>query len=343
MHAEGARSEPSPDDDDLVSSQPDGASERFFDRFYFNLQGAEVTPLVMVGAGVYPGSDVIDGYVILVDGPRQSNHRFSTVLSSTDGRGVGPLRFAMVDPLRTWRLQLGPNPTGVELDVTWHARTRPWATQRITLVAPGGDVTDFSHFFQSGSYEGVVRVADRTYDASGWLGQRDRSRGVRLVTEGGGLHLWVQAQLRDVAISFLLNEGRDHVVTHCDGAYLRTDGSVEPIVEVHHDLTFDDGLDFVSGVLEIRGANGPSDRIEVDGSSRGGYLSGGGYNGWHGRRHGLDHGEGETWPLDGSVSPRTLDVPLTDRPARFVVGDEVGRGVLEFALTRSRSYRYRPS
>ena len=47
--------------------------------------------------------------------------------------------------------------------------------------------------------------------------------------------------------------------------------------------------------------------------------------------------------LDGSVTQRTLDTSLTDRLATFDWNGTAGLGIFEFALTRSRSYTYRPT
>jgi hypothetical protein len=72
-------------------------------------------------------------------------------------------------------------------------------------------------------------------------------------------------------------------------------------------------------------------------------MAGAGYGGGHGRRLGRDHVEYDVYPLDGSVSPRTLDSALTDRLAAFRWGGTPGRGIVEFALTRSPAYTYQPS
>ena len=72
-------------------------------------------------------------------------------------------------------------------------------------------------------------------------------------------------------------------------------------------------------------------------------MTGGGYDGRHGRRLGRDHVEFDVYPLDGSVSPRTLGSALTDRLAAFTWNGVRGSGIFEFALTRSLSYAYRPT
>lgn len=331
-------------DDLLVTRPPDTEGERFFDRFYFNLHGASPTPLVMLGAGSYPNRGVVDGYVIRVDDGVQRNVRFSTETSALPASGVGPLTWEVLEPLGSWRLALADNPTDAELDVIWRARTNPWNTERIVLEDGRGGISDFGHFFQSGTYEGTLVLDGERHDVGGWRGQRDRSRGVRLVSEGGGMHLWIQAQFDDCSIAVLFNEDREHVVTHCDGAVLGTDRTDDPIVAGRHDLEFDKGLDFVRGVIEFDTESDRTLRFDIDGTSGGGFLSGGGYGGWHGKPRGVDVLEHEDWALDGSITPRSLDMPLTDRPASFVLdGTEHGAGVFEFAVTRSPKYEYKPS
>src|SRR6266545_2189607 len=110
----------------LVGALPENASDRHFDRFYFNLHGASTAPLVMLGAGVYPGKNVVDGFVVLVEPDRQRNLRFSTELTGKQPGSVGPLTWSTVEPMERWRLTVGENPLGVTLDVTWHKRTPAW-------------------------------------------------------------------------------------------------------------------------------------------------------------------------------------------------------------------------
>lgn len=330
-----------PQTDALVDTHPAGADPAFFDRFYFNLHGTDPTPLVMIGGGVYPAAEVVDGYVIVVDGGVQHNLRFSDVGPPRDH--VGPLAWRTVEPLRTWTISIDENPLGLELDVTWNARTAPWRTDDIVVDNGRGGSSRFTHFFQSGTYDGTLTWAGRTHRVDGWVGQRDRSRGVRAVAGGQGMHLWVQAQFTDLTVAFIADETRAHEMYLCDGAVLHTDGAVDPIVDVRHDLDLDDGLDLRRGRLVVTTASGRVLDIGADGSAGGGFLSGGGYGGWHGKARGHDHLEHDTFLLDGSVSPRTLDMPLTDRPTRFTLDGETGAGILEFAVTRSPTYTYRPS
>ncbi|MGH3745241.1 MAG: DUF7064 domain-containing protein, partial [Mycobacteriales bacterium] len=281
-------------------------------------------------------------FVVLVTDAEQRNLRFSTELSATDGSGAGPLSWRVLEPMTTWRLVLGSNPTGLEFDVTWHARAPAWVGD-IDVANDGDASTSFEHLFQSGYYDGTLRIDGQQHDVTGWYGQRDRSRGVRTMSGGQGLHIWYQAQFPDFSIGFLLVETRQHDTMLLQGAVMHENGELDPITGVRHDLSFSEDLDLMSGTVEITTENGVTYAVDADASAGGGYMAGAGYGGHHGTPRGRDHIEHDSYPLDGSVSPRTLDSALTDRLATFDWDGTPGRGIVEFALTRSRSYTYQPT
>ncbi|MEU9449017.1 hypothetical protein [Streptomyces sp. NPDC048277] len=317
--------------------------ERFFDRFVFNLHPvAESAPSVLVGLGVHPAKDVVDGFALLVTGTEQRNLRFSTELSATDGASAGPFSWEVVEPMQAWRIALGPNPAGLEFDLLWRARTPAW-TGEIQVTNGDGTPTSFDHLFQSGRYTGTLTVDGQRRSADGWYGQRDRSRGVRTMTGGQGLHIWCQAQFADRSVGFLLVETRRQERLLLEGAVMYEDGRLDPITDVRHALRFDDGLDLKGGTVEVTAESGTVQVIDCDATAGGGYMAGAGYGGQHGRHLGRDHLEHDVYPLDGSVSPRTLDSPLTDRLTAFTCAGARGQGIFEFALTRSRSYTYLPT
>jgi hypothetical protein len=328
--------------DALVTGKADDQPERFFDRFMFNLHPTDdATPSVITGFGHYPGNDVADGYVIVCDGREQRNVRFSTELSATDGHGAGPLSFELLEPNTAWRLRLGPNPTGLEYDIEWRARTPYWLSE--VSVANDGEIpTRFDHLVQSGRYTGTVTIDGVARSVDGWYGQRDRSRGVRTMSGGQGLHIWFQSQFPDRSVGFLLVEDRQDGRMLLEGAVLHEDGLVDDVADVRHALVFD-GLDLKSGTVEVTTESGARYEIDADASAGGGLMSGAGYGGRHGRPMGRDHIEHDVYPLDGSVTQRTLDSSLTDRSCRYDWNGTTGTGIFEFALTRSPSYTYRPT
>jgi hypothetical protein len=325
--------------DELVAPGTPDLHERFFDRFVFNLHPTDATaPSILFGLGIYPPKDTVDGFVILVTESEQRNVRFSTELSATDGASAGPFSWRVVEPMKTWHVALAPNPTGLEFDLTWRARAPAWFGE-----VGVKDTAAFDHLFQSGYYDGTLTIDGETRQIDGWYGQRDRSRGVRNMAGGQGLHIWYQAQFGDRSVGFILVETREHERLFLQGAVMHVDGTLDTIVDVGHELEFDDQLDLVGGRVEVTTESGATYRIDADARAGGGYMAGGGYGGHHGRPMGRDRLEHDVYPLDGTVSPRTVDTSLTDRLAAFTWDGRPGLGIFEFALTRSPSYGYAPT
>lgn len=329
--------------DALVASGTPDLPEQFFDRFVFNLHPVGATaPSILFGLGIYPPKDTVDGFVVLVTKSEQRNVRFSTELSATDGASGGPFSWRVLEPMKTWRVALAPNPTGVEFALLWRARAPAWHGE----IAVRGDdsvTAAFDHLFQSGIYEGTLSIDGMALQVDGWYGQRDRSRGVRTMSGGQGLHIWYQAQFPDRSVGFLLVEDRRQTRLLLEGAVMHVDGTLDPITDVTHDLDFDAQLDLRGGRVKVTTDGGVSYLIDADASAGGGYMAGAGYGGRHGRPLGRDHIEHDVYPLDGTISPRTLDTSLTDRLASFTWDGHKGAGIFEFALTRSRRYTYRPT
>lgn len=328
--------------DYIIPPDTTGKGERFFDRLMFNMHPADANaPCVIMGFGHYPGRNVADGYAIISLPEEQRNVRYSTELDSTQGDGAGPFRFECLEPNKAWRLKLGPNPTGMEYDVTWRARTPYWLD--VVKVENNDDTpTDFEHLVQSGRYEGTLTIDGKTQSVDGWYGQRDRSRGVRTMSGGQGLHIWYQAQFEDRSVGFLLVETREGERMLLDGAVMLEEGYLDYITDVRHNLKFDD-LNLQSGTVEVTTESGKVYTIEADATAGGGYMAGAGYGGHHGKVKGKDYVEHDVYPFDGSVTQRTVDTSLTDRLTRFTWDGNVGYGIFEFALSRSSSYKYKPT
>lgn len=330
-------------DDKVVTTVREGMPERFFDRFMLNLHPNTATiPALIVGAGHYPPRDVADGFVVVSTETEQRNLRFSTELSRTDGTSLGPLRWEVVQDNTEWRLQLGPNRTGLELDVTWRARAPYWRGT-VEVGNANDEATSFDHLFQPGRYEGTLSLDGATHDVSGWYGTRDRSRGVRTMSGGQGLHIWYQAHFADRSVGFLLVEDRAGGRILLDGGVMHEDGRFDDVTDVSHRLAFTDTNDLKSGRVEVTTASGELYSIDADGSAGGGYMAGGGYGGHHGKVRGPDHEEYDTYPLDGSTNARTLDSALTDRCCSFSWDGQSGYGIFEYALSRSSSFEYTPT
>jgi hypothetical protein len=318
-----------------------GLPDRFFDRFVFNVHRTDATtPSILFGLGLHPVRDTVDGFTILSTATEQRNVRYSTELSATAPGTCGPFSYAVLEPNKSWRVALAENPTGLTFDLLWKARTPAWWGD-IDVTNASGETTSFSHLFQSGWVSGTVTIDGDEQKVERWYSQRDRSRGVRTMAGGQGLHIWYQAQFEDRSVGFLLVESRDGDRILLEGAVMHEDGALDEIVDVRHALVFDDQLDLRSGRVQVTTASGAVYPIDTDATAGGGYMAGGGYGGHHGKALGRDHVESDVYPLDGSVTQRTLDSSLTDRLCAFDWEGRPGSGIFEFALTRSSSYAYR--
>lgn len=327
----------------ITANETEGLPERFFDRFVFNLHPVDGSrPSIIMGLGLHPQRNIMDGFTQLSTESEQRNVRYSTELSATSWDTCGPFSYEVVDPNKTWRLKLADNPSGMTFDLTWQARTPAWWGD-IDVTNSSGEGTSFAHLFQSGYVDGTITIDGSEQRVQRWYSQRDRSRGVRTMQGGQGLHIWYQAQFADCSVGFLLVEGRDGSKLLLEGAVMHADGRLDEIIDVKHDLDFDDQLDLKSGLIQVSTASGAVLPIETDARGGGGLMAGAGYGGHHGESLGVDHVEGETWPLDGSITQRTVDSSLTDRLARFSWDGKEGSGIFEFALTRSSSYSYNPT
>ncbi|SDU79802.1 DUF7064 domain-containing protein [Gordonia westfalica] len=327
--------------DRLVGPEEVDLPQGFFDRLMFNMHPVEEqAPSVIMGYGIYPPRGTSDGFVVVTDRAEQRNLRFSSEIEASGRQGAGPFSFEIVEPNKEWRLRLASNDIAVEFDLTWRARTPAWFGE-VAVENASATRTAFDHLFQSGRYEGSLRIDHREINVNGWYGQRDRSRGVRTMSGGQGLHVWYQAQFPDFAIGFLLVETRDHDRLLLEGAVMHEDGRLDPIVDVRHALEFTETGDLLTGEVLVLTAAGEKYPVRADARAGGGYMAGAGYGGHHGESHGVDHVEHDRYALDGSVNPRTLDSALTDRLCSFDLDGTSGSGIFEFALTRSSKYRYR--
>ncbi|WBY03077.1 hypothetical protein PE066_05940 [Ramlibacter tataouinensis] len=323
----------------------------WFDRFYFNAHRGATGPCLLMGAGVYPVEGVVDGYVIAVANDAQVNLRVSDVHpGSASACAVGPLSWEILKPMQRWRVRLAPNPSRIAFDLTWSAASSFWPCAPMHLDDGRGRTAAFDHGFQSGRHEGWIEIEGERFDVSGWSGQRDRSRGTRLPGARQGVHMWIQAQFEDACIGCNLDLDRGNRPTLLDGAWMGRDGSLDPIERVEHDLVFDDDLELLRARFQIRTASGREFGMDADlTATRGGYMAGGGYGGWHGQARGANVIEHERWSLAEKARLRSLSTPLTDRLARFTRRDGgtapavEGAGVFEFAHSRSPEFRYAAS
>jgi hypothetical protein len=323
--------------DELVASPPSQVLDGHFDRFMFNAHPADATsagPVLIVGAGLHPGNETAAGYLLFNDGEVQRNLRFQQLLPAHSA--IGPLRWEVVEPHKEWRLIIAPNEAGIELDARWKARAPAWVGSMQLSNRSDAD-TSFEHLFQSGRYSGVMYVDGVAASIDGWYGQRDRSRGVRSLRGGHGIHMWIQAQFPSFCVGAIAVDDRSGASILIDGAVMHESGVRDLVIGVGHDLRFSAGGELLGGTLDIRTESGATIEMDAVALQRGTYMSGGGYGG---DAHG--HAESASvYRLSEMESPAALSTSLTDKLCSFSTDGSTATGIFEIALSRSPAYRYR--
>ena len=134
---------------------------------------------------------------------------------------VGPFRLEITEPLRSARVILDENESGVACDLTFSARTSAIQEARQVLWNSQRKVMDATRFAQFGRWSGTISHPDGefTVDQDTWRGTKDRSWGVRGVGERvpsgapmppkGAFFLWAPLQWDDHISHAVFFDGKD--------------------------------------------------------------------------------------------------------------------------------------
>jgi hypothetical protein len=328
-----------PDTVDAVES----VDPHWMDRFFFGCHNAEGTLHLMAGLGTYPNVNIMDGFACVRHNGIQRNIRVSRHLQADRANTqVGPLSFKVLAPLKRWGIYLGDNDYGIRCSLEFEGRAAPYLFPKL-----GTQV----HYNQPGRYTGSITFEGQQFNADGFLGARDRTWGIRHAGTFAALeiYLWIQAQFPSFSLTLLYAELLDGAVRMGTGAILNDDGSVIPIVEVHHRIEFIPGLRAYNKMeMLLKDAHGEERHVIAKPISPESYMSGCGYDDRHGLDMGPFHVEGERW--DDVSQPVAIDSPLfathhqqNQRDAEFQLDGESGVGLIEASFSREETWQYKPS
>ncbi len=173
--------------DDLLTHQTFETHDRVFlddprwtERFIFEVHDRTGEVFLFTGLGIYPNTGYMDGFSICWHDGRQRNLRAGRELG--DDRWTlhaGPIRFDIVEPMKTWRLAAEDAGSGFAYELEFRRRCRPFQMPTMRLERDGELLVGYSHFDQGGEYSGWIEVDGQRIEVDGWTGERDRSWGVR--------------------------------------------------------------------------------------------------------------------------------------------------------------------
>lgn len=167
-------------------AHPDPSDRNFYDRYWTNGYDESGAFVFECGFGVYPNRKVMDGHwSVSIGGVQHCFHASRRApYDRTDSR-IGPLRIEVVEPMRTLRVRLDENETGLACDLVFTARSVPHQEPKNVMFDELRCIMNTSRFTQLGRWSGWFSVdGERTeLDPARTLGTRDKSWGVRPVGE----------------------------------------------------------------------------------------------------------------------------------------------------------------
>ena len=151
--------------DDLLTHQTFETHDRVFlddprwtERFIFEVHDRKGEVFLFTGLGIYPNTGYMDGFSICWHDGRQRNLRAGRELG--DDRWTlhaGPLRFDIVEPMKTWRLAADDAGSGFSYEIEFRRRCRAFQMPTMHLERDGELLVGYSHFDQGGEYSRLDR------------------------------------------------------------------------------------------------------------------------------------------------------------------------------------------
>ena len=212
------------------------------------------------GLGRYPNRNVLDGYAAVSRGPEQLTVRGSRRLAAgPEDLAVGPIRYEVVEPMRTVRFSLEANDCQpIAFDWTFTAELAPQLEERTHLRDQYRVSADLVRYHQIGVAEGWVEVdGERAADKRA----EQESAGVRYdvgppptdtgdttaFPAGVGFQMiWLPALMEradgsryGLHLHYTLVEMPGFTQKTVTAGVEHPDGTREPIVDLHPELAFD--------------------------------------------------------------------------------------------------------
>jgi hypothetical protein len=157
---------------------PATSDPRFNDGYYFGLftEGA----YAFLGLRLYPNTNVMDGYAGAVVAGEQRTVRASRALRpAVQSLAVGPVRLTILEPLRTQRLEVAENETGIAFDVTITASAPPFFETPDIHYRRGRLLNHVLRYTQLARADGTLTVDGKPRPVERWYCDRDHSWGIR--------------------------------------------------------------------------------------------------------------------------------------------------------------------
>lgn len=329
------------------------SDRNFYDRYYFNMHNGTDEIFVIFGLGQYPTLGTQDAFMVVRVGTEHHVLRASRTLGDRADISVGPMRVEVLEGLQKLRVVVDDNEWGIQMDVVWQGVHHPHLEPRHYIRKHGRVLFDTMRFAQLGRWQGSLTVAGKTWQLTPdkWVGNRDRSWGVRPVGEAEpqGIHagtpsmegMWnyFPVMFDEFAVLYIVNENNDGSRTNEEAVRIWFTNDKEPewLGRPEHDHVFEQAMPFKASLKEavVRFPHAKGGPLELRGKPLlPTYLTAGtGYGLEADWRHGMYQGElkvqGFTWD---TIKDADKMWGVIETPAEFTFDGCKGVGMLEFAF-----------
>jgi len=240
------------------------ADRNCYDRYWFNGYGQGGEFYLGVGCALYPNLGIFDGGVSLViDGEQHAFHCSRRASDEPTDLSCGPFRIEILEPMKSLRVIVDDNETGISGELLWIPRTANFAEGHQHLYRGTRSMMEATRFNQFGYWDGELRYDGRSLriDPATTYGTKDRSWGVRGVGEpdpagapptaggAGFFFLWTPLHWANRCTHAGIFENTHGVMWHWDGMVVPTyenpddipgieDPDALPLVSVAHDIEY---------------------------------------------------------------------------------------------------------
>ena len=159
-----------------------------YGRYWFNGHSADGEFYFGIALGIYPNRDVMDCALSIVrrDGTQDSFRASRRCPKDRTEMRIGPFRLEITELMRSLRVSIDDNKTGITADLRFVARTPAHEEPADFLRVGARVVMHTKRYSQFGFWDGHITVKGRRQEVQKAFGVRDRSWGWRWVGEPEG-------------------------------------------------------------------------------------------------------------------------------------------------------------
>ena len=166
---------------------PNTSDRNFYNRTWFNGYDPDGSFYFGIGIAIYPHRGIMDCAfsVVRPDEPQYCFFGSKKIPEDPSETTVGPFKLEITSPMRSAKVSLKSNISGLSCELIFHAKTQPIQEARQVLWSGSRRVMDATRFAQFGQWAGEIKTPSGKIQVlpNETIGTKDRSWGLRNVGE----------------------------------------------------------------------------------------------------------------------------------------------------------------